>query len=271
MNWIFSCLLFVFGSIAFFIPVFFIVRKFVHFSVLKKHHDLAGYVITSLGVLFSVLLGFTIVSTQNNFSKIKERIDNEAYLAADLIRIARSFPEQVRKKIETGIKAYLKSVIEDEWKLMPYKKESLKTLEKLEEFWKPIYEYNPQSEKERIWFNQALDVLTQFNSARLERIYTSWESLGTLSWLALISGSITLVTFLFFFGTENTLAHLLMNSLFIGYFSLMIYVIYALDNPYRPPQILTPKAYEIVYNYYSEEPGSMVSPEEFEYFKNNRN
>jgi len=267
-HWIILCFSLVVGSIVIFNVVFyFIVRKYIHFDILKKHHDLAGFVITTLGVLYTVFLGLTVVNAQNQKNEISSRVNEEAYLAANLIRFVSALPEQQKIQVQQGIKGYLKSVVEDEWLLMGLKQESPKTLEKLEEFWAPLYEYRPSNVRDRLWFSQCLEILTKFNSARLERIYTSWESLGSISWAVVIVGALVIISLLLFFGTENLVAQFIMNSLFVGYFAFMIYAIYSFDNPFNPPQAITPKAYEVVYNYYTEEPNEHKSPEEIELLK----
>jgi len=67
---------------------FFIVRRYIHFSILKKHHDLAGFVIGVFGVLYSVFLGFTIVNTQQNLNHIISQVEEEAYLSESIFQSA---------------------------------------------------------------------------------------------------------------------------------------------------------------------------------------
>lgn len=260
-TWIILFSVIVLGSIFLGLLVFTIIRRCVHHDILKKHHDLAGFIIGTLGVLYSVFLGFTIVHAQDRYAQITSQVNKEAYLSADLYRIAGIFPEK-KEEIRNAIGAYLKSVIEDEWPLMSQKKENLETLKKLEDLWKPFYNLRLKSEEDKIWFSQALQLLFDFNSARLARIYSSWNSLSVFSWIALIVGAIILVSLLFFFGTENKRAHFVLNSLFIGYIALMIFTVYTFENPFEPPQAIQPKAYEIVYNYYHENEKKLMSPEE---------
>lgn len=270
--WAIYCSLFIAGLIFFGIFVFFVVRRYFHHELLKKHHDLAGFIFATFGVLYSVFLGFTIVNSQDHYGQIISQIDQEAYLSADLFRMAFPLPEKIRVQMQNGITEYIKSVIEDEWPLMYKKMESPITLKKLEEMWVPYYSFTPGTEHEKLWLTESLRVLVQYNSARLKRIYSSWDSLGGLSWAALVSGGIILMSFLFFFGTENAFAHILMNSVFIGYFGFMLFVVYSLDNPFRPPQKINPTAYEVVYNYYKTARGRSISPEDsqnglFEHFR----
>ncbi len=261
-SWIALCLTIVLVAVFVSAGIFLVVRGWVRTGTLRKHHDFAGFVIATLGTLYSVFLGFTIVGSQERQGHILEKVNKEAYLCGDLYRATAAFGEPIRGKAQGAIKEYLKSIVVDEWPLMGEKKESPLTLEKMEGMWAEYYKFQPGTEVEKIWFGKTVNILLDLNSARLERIYSSWESLGMISWIALILGGVVLLSLLFFFGTENFWAQLSINTLFVGYFAFMIYVVYALDNPFREPQIIQPKAYQIIYNYYSENPREFVSPEE---------
>lgn len=260
-NWVFQYLLILAIIIPFSCILFFIVRRFIHYNVLKKHHDLVGYIIATLGTLYSVFLGFTIVNSQEQQGKIISKVNQEAYLCADLLRMTELFPNTIRKEMQDGILTYLQSVIDEEWPLMAQKLESPYTLRALETLWKPYYEFEPKTTQQKLWFATSLDILLKFNSARLQRVYSSWESLGPISWTALLVGAIIISSFLFYFGSENPLAHLSINSLFIAYIVFMIFVVYLFDNPFKGFTKIQPKAYKIVYNYYTTDQGTLVSPE----------
>ena len=120
--------------------------------------------------------------------------------------------------------------------ISPFSQGSAKTLKKLRDLWKSIYAYQITSTQDGYWFAQCLSVLSQFNNARLERIYTSWETLGTLAWLNLIVGAISLICLLLFFGTENVRAQLALNALFVGILAFMMFSVFLLNRPFDPPQ-----------------------------------
>src|SRR5689334_14998067 len=98
-DWIIVCLILVFVSMLLTTCIFLIVRRFVHIDILKKHHDLAGYVIATLGTLYSVLLGFTIVNSQDRYGHIISQVNKEAYLCADLFRTSMGLPEKNQKEM----------------------------------------------------------------------------------------------------------------------------------------------------------------------------
>jgi len=261
-NWYIICFGAIIGVVIITNIVFSIVRKFINFEILKKHHELAGFIVSVLGVLYSVILGFTIVNSQQNLKNIVLQVDEEAYLSESLFQSAKIFPEKERAEIQDRVMAYIKSIIEEEWPLMKKKMESSLTLMKLEEMWRAFYNFQPKTEKEKMWYSRSVEFLLKQNSARLKRIYSTWQSIGILFWMALIVGGLILISFLFFFGTENILAHRLLISFFSGYFAFILVVIYALDNPFNEPIKLQPKAYQVIYNYDVKTRGTTISPEE---------
>ena len=260
-NWIFTCLFIIVGTIFIANLIFFTVRRFIHFSVLKKHHDFAGFIVGVFGVLYSVFLGFTIVNSQQNLNNIVLRVNEEAYLSESIFQSANVFPEKEKAKIQNKVMSYVKSIVEEEWPLMSKKMENPYTLIKLEKMWKTFYNFHPQTEQEKLWYAQSVALLLKQSSARLKRIYSTWESIGILPWLALIIGGIVLILFLFFFGTENTKTHVIIISLVSSYIAFMLFIVYSFDNPFRNPINVQPKAYQIIYNYDTKTKNSTISPE----------
>jgi hypothetical protein len=243
--WVFFCLAIVFGSIIISIIIFLIVKQFTQINVLKRHHDLAGYIIGVFGVLYSVLLGYTLVALEEHHGQIIALIDEEAYIINDLFNSTMTFPEKSRIEIQEKIKTYVESVMQEEWPTMYIKLENKTTHNKLQDIWQAFYNFQPKSEQDKIWFSKCIDLLNEVNTARLHRIH--WEGIGFFPWLTLLIGALILTTFLFFFGTENLIAHLVLNSLFIGYFAFTLYIVYILNNPFLSPIKVMPKAFEYVY------------------------
>ena len=267
-TWVFLCFAVILAAVVFSLAVILLIRRYVHIDYLRRHHDLAGFLIGTLGTLYSVLLGFTIVNSQDRYVDIISHVNKEAFLCADLYRMSSVFPMQIQQQIQQAVLAYLHSVVVDEWPLMQEKKESPITLKTLEELWTPYQTFEPTTEQEKLWLRQSLQVLYDFNSARLERIYSSWDSLGKLSWAALIMGGLFLVIFLFFFGHENLWVQFAINTIFIVYFVFTMYVVYSLDHPFKQPEAIEPRAYEVIYSYYNNTRGKPISPEDPRILKN---
>lgn len=70
LGWALSSLIIVACSAIFYSTLLLFVRKKVAPEVLKKHHDVAGFAFSVIGILYSVLLGFVVVNAQNRYDPL---------------------------------------------------------------------------------------------------------------------------------------------------------------------------------------------------------
>lgn len=217
--------------------------------MLKEHQEVAGFIVTTLGALYGVIIAFTIVSVQSQTIDIRRGVNKEAYLAVDLLKVSQGL-RGLEDPVYKALFHYLDSVVHKEWALMPKRMEDPITLEKLEILWNAYYSYHPKSNTEDIWLKQSLDTLQELNEARMIRIYDSWGYLSALSWLALIVGGMVMIGFLFCFGSENTGFQVGINFAYSFFIIFLFMIVYQFDHPFVPPIKLNPKSYEIVYDYY---------------------
>src|ERR1700731_3735367 len=69
----------------------FLVRRVVPHTVLKQHNDVVGFVYAVVGVVYAVLLAFTIVVCWEQYEGAARNIEEEASTVGDLYRDARGF------------------------------------------------------------------------------------------------------------------------------------------------------------------------------------
>lgn len=232
LPWAYGSLIMIAIFIAFTIGGIFVIRKYIHFKKLQAHHDVAGFVFTNLGVLYAVLLGFTVVNVQQRFDKLKEISEVEAGYVALLYQDAEVFPEKNRIEIRDSIKKYALDVSTEEWNLMKQGEASLKAETALKNIWNSYYKINPSTNKEIAWYSESISKLNLLMNARLKRLLGSNESLGSEMWTFLILGGLAMVTFTWFFGVENLTSHILMASILAASTAFLLYLIYSLDTAF---------------------------------------
>jgi len=246
-SWIFTSLLIVIPSILLCLGLLWLMRKFIHHSTLQKNHDVAGFTLSIVGVLYSVILGFTVINAQTRYNEALQNIHSEALILADLYRDAGFFPPESRDAIRTGLRNYVNYVIEEEWGLPTERKLRPKTQDIMEKIWNSYYNVEVTNEKMGIWYSLSIEKLNNLMDARLSRQFSSWEHLGNMMWSLLISGALITIGFLFFFGLENLRSQMIMTALVAGYVSFMLYLVYSLDHVYHGPEGIKPVALEQVY------------------------
>jgi hypothetical protein len=264
-HWVLTHAIIVLLIIFFINIILYAIHKFVHFNFLRKHQTFIISIFTTFGVLYTVILGFTLVNSQQNLNTIISQINEEAYLSEALYQSLNVFPEKTRLEAQKQVMEYMISIVKEEWPLMKESMESPFTLMKLEKMWKSFYNIQPQTEVEKIWYSTASDIILKQSSARLKRIYSTWNSIDHITWEVLIIGAIILITFSLFLQTSNFIIRSLFVSLFSASIILLLLVIYAFDNPFDKPINIQPKSYQIIYNYDKKTRGTTISPENVDF------
>jgi hypothetical protein len=243
-SWVASSLMIVIPSILLCLGMLWLVRKWISVDELKANHDVAGFTLGIVGVLYSVILGFTVVNVQSRSNDALQTIHTEAVSLADLYRDAGFFPPKGRDAIRTSLRDYVRYVIEKEWFNINNKQIHIETEQIVERIWHSYHQVELPDEKTKIWYEESISKLNQFMNARLSRQFDSWENLGSMMWTILIIGAIITICFMYFFGLERLHAQMIMTALLSGYISFMLYLVFCLDNVYGGPEGISPTAFE---------------------------
>ena len=252
--WLVGALCIVSIFVIFAISGILIIRSRISPKKLQVHHDVAGFVFTNLGVLYSVLLGFTVVNVQQRFDKIKEISQVEASYVAELYRNSAVFSESDRLVIREALKKYAKSILNDEWNTMSNGLPHPNTSEALQNVWQAYYNVNIADGKQTVWYQESINKLNQLMSARISRLQGGEESLGTEMWLLLVVGGILIVGFIWFFGLESMATHMLMASILAASIAFLLFLIYSLDTVFSGNVSIEPEALKRVVLSLGEQP-----------------
>ena len=219
-----------------------IVRNTINRKSLKENHDVAGFVFTNLGVLYAVLLGFTVVNVQQRFDKIKDVAEQEAGYLSALYRDSEVFSEKNRHEIRESIKTYCFSALNEEWASMAHGESHPNTEKAFKNILKAYYKVEIANRKQEVWYSESVSKLNELMSARLARILGSRESLGSEMWTLLILGAVVMVAFIWFFSIESLTSHILMASVLAVSTAFLIFLIYSLDTAYSGNVSIPPEA-----------------------------
>ena len=243
LPWTITAIILIATFVLFTIIGILVVRKTVNLNRLKNHHDVAGFVFANLGVLYAVLLGFTVVNVQERFDKVKGITRLEAAYLDQLYQDAAIFPEKNRTQIRNAVKAYCESVLDEEWTLMAQGISSPITIQAFRNIWEAYYEIEPNGSKEGMWYAESIRTLNQLMNTRISRILGSKESLGAEMWTLLLLGAIVMVTFVWFFGLESITLHILMASILATTVAFLLFLIYSLDSAFSGQVTVSPEAF----------------------------
>jgi hypothetical protein len=222
-----------------------LVRRWVTVDVLERHNDVAGFIYAVIGVLYAVMLGFTAIIVWERFDKAHAEVENEANQLGDLFRDAQTFPDDVRRELETKLRSYTRLVVEKEWPAMAEGKSSPEAWDAYNQLWQTYYRFRPQNEDERVWYTQSLTRLNQLGDHRRLRLLSSRSGgIPTVMWGVLLGAGAIAIGFSFLFGTKNTAAQVLMTAGLAMTIALVVLSILALQQPFAGITYIEPDAFD---------------------------
>ena len=223
-----------------------LVRRFFDVGNLKHHHDVAGPIFSTLGVVYAVLLAFAIVIVWQNFNMTQNNVILEANYYGDIYRDSVGLPEPLRSQLTEEMDDYINAIIDDEWKLLAVGQRSMIVQEKSDKIWKLYGNFEPKTDRERIIFAEILNRANTAGELRRQRIADASTGIHPVLWFVLLFGGIITISFTFFFGSENLGAQLIMTTLLAVLIVLILFTILIMDFPFSGDLNIPPDAFKLV-------------------------
>jgi hypothetical protein len=223
-----------------------LVRRFFDVGSLKQHHDVAGPIFSTLGVVYAVLLAFAIVIVWQDFDKTQNDVILEANYYGDIYRNSVGLSEPFRSQLTLAMDDYINAIINDEWKLLAVGQRSMIVQEKSDKIWKMYGSFEPKTETEKIFFAEILNRANLAGELRRQRLADASTGVHPVLWFVLLFGGIITVAFTFFFGSENLGAQLIMTTLLAVLIVLILFTILIMDFPFSGDLIISPDAFKLV-------------------------
>jgi hypothetical protein len=209
-----------------------IVRKYYPHDKCKSHNDIAGFIFTTLGVIYAVILAFVVVITWQDFDKAQDVTVNEANCIAAIYRDSTSFPAEFRAELKNDLKNYVTAIVNEEWRTMIQGQRSADAQKAQEKLWELYSGFQPKNETQKIFFAESVKKMNQASEMRRQRIFSASTGIHPILYFVLIAGSSITIAFTMFFGTENIIPHLIMVSLLAVMIAIILFTVIAMDYPF---------------------------------------
>ena len=100
-----------------------LIHRWVGVTGLAKNNEIAGFKFATVGVIYAVLLAFTVIVVWEKFNDAQSAVANEAGATAALFHYSEG-KEPEALAVRTALVNYLNAAIEDEWPAMARETES---------------------------------------------------------------------------------------------------------------------------------------------------
>jgi len=247
-NWLFESLT-IFAFVAFGLVGMYASRKWMrglHFQ--RSYNDIVGFYLAGITVLYGVTLGLFAVGVWTTFTDAQMKVTREGAAVISLSRSLGALQEPLRSQLQQDLRNYVYRVIYVGW---PEQQRGILPIENrafLDKFQEDFESFNPSTDAQRVL---ASDISRQFDSleeARSIRVDSVTEELPTQLWTLILIGGVICIVVTWFFHIESLQMHFWMTLFTAGLLGLMIFIVAALDNPYRGAISVSPEPLVRVYH-----------------------
>ncbi|MGH6799412.1 MAG: DUF4239 domain-containing protein [Roseiarcus sp.] len=222
-----------------------LIRKWVGVETLAKNNEIAGFKFATVGVIYAVLLAFSVIVVWEKYSDAESAVADEAGATAALFRYANGKePEALAAR--AALTNYLNAAIEDEWPAMAREAESPSAQRALDSLYEAAIALNRSGTRGAADMAEVFRQLDAVTAARRVRLHLSTGLVPDVIWMVLFMGALLTVGFTLFFGSENLLAQVSMTGVLSVLVTMGLVVIISIDHPFTGPVHIRPDPLALV-------------------------
>jgi hypothetical protein len=218
---------------------------------LRIHHEdseLTATVVQSIMVFYGLAVALIAVSVFETHSDVSKIVSGEATALAALYRDVSSYPETVRPQLQNDLRDYVHYVIHEAWPLQRRGKVPGGGVERMSRFQVVLLSFEPATEGQKLLHGETLRAYNQMIQARRLRLDAGNTGLPGVMWTVVVAGAFLGLSSTFFFKVEHTHLQAIQVLLLATFIGLVIFMIFALDRPFRGDLGLPPDPYQLIYD-----------------------
>lgn len=209
--------------------------------------EFGAAMLASIMVFYGLATALTAVQVWEGYEKVKEITAQEASSMAAFYRNVSQYPEPLRSAMREQIRGYTEQIIHESWPLQRQGTIPTETVGTMDELQSMLVGFEPKTEAEK---GLALETLASYDrmmEARRMRLTSVERKLPGVLWVVIVLGAFISLVSAFYFPVHDERIHRVQVGLLAGFIGLVIFMIVALDRPYRGDLGVKPRPYEILY------------------------
>ena len=210
-----------------------LLRRTVSPTLLEHAEKVVPFVLGSIGGFFGLVAGFMLSTSWVEVRALRSAMTEEVNALVDIEDIAVNLPQPRADSLKHAVARYLQHIVNEELPAMREGRTSASTARALDDLWRPLSDYQPDSQWEVSLREIAIVKVMSIGEQRRQRIVASRERLPALLWgilvgagLVVVSGA-CVVSLRYRFPTEAFLGSL------TTIVALVLFSIFVLERPFQ--------------------------------------
>ncbi len=222
-------------------------RKFISLRVIPQaHNDIVSFFMSGMGAIYGITLGLIAVGAWENFNSVDEVVAKESASLAALYQDISVIKGAQGDTLKEELREYTHFVIEKAW---PSQRQGILPVggtSRLAKFQKTLLSVEPTSKIQEISLQEALGQYNTMLILRRQRLQSVTQGLPAAIWYVIIFGAILNIVITWFFKTDSFRVHILMTAMFAALLGSLVFLVAAMDNPFRGEFSVGSDAFELV-------------------------
>ena len=210
--------------------------------------ELSGSIVHAVMVLYGLALALIMVSVWETYSDVSKTLSGEASALNGLYRDVSSYPEPIGPELQKELRDYVDQIIHEAWPLQRRGQVPTRGVVHMDRFQAVLNKFEPVTEGQKLLHGETLRAYNQMIQARRLRLDSVKNGLPAVLWTVIVVGAFIALTTFFFFKVEDARLHGILVTLLAIFIGMVIFMILALDRPFRGDLGLTPEPYQLLYD-----------------------
>jgi hypothetical protein len=198
-----------------------------------RHNEVGGFIVSIVGALYGVLLGFMTVIAWQHFADSRQIVAQESAAATDAWHTSAGLPAAQRSRVRHDMLLYAGAMVQREWPAMQTrtfdKQADLIVMDAIG----TVADFNPANLKEANAQSASMQQLSALHDYRQRRLSENNSGIASFEWLVLMVGGACILGFCWLFGLANKAVHLIMTSAVTIIVAATLVLLFELQCPFQ--------------------------------------
>lgn len=209
-------------------------------------NDLVGYALGAFGVFYGLLLGLLAVATYQNAANVEDNVAREAASLGALYRDVSSYPQPIRADLQKRLQDYTRFVIDKAWPAQRRGEVPQGSVQMMDEFQQVLTQFEPATKGQEIVHAETLRQFNDMILLRRLRINAIHAGIPGVMWYVVAVGAVINTLLILSFRMRFDI-HLVIGGMLSFFVGVVIFMIAAMDHPFRGEVSVGPDAFELIY------------------------
>lgn len=198
----------------------------------------------AVGTIFALVFALVTVAVWQNYDRVANGVGEEANTVHNLFRYLESYPPPFREAQQDLLRAYVREVVDGEWKAQRTGVPDLDAQRIITEFNARMTQYRPATLGELPLHSEVLVQVSRLRALRHDRERAVGAYLDLPMWVSLLAGAALLVAFCSLWEIERLREHLMLVGALGASMGIVFFLMIAYNHPFRGPAAITAGPFE---------------------------